>query len=116
MWGTAQGVLSEVGKASSGKLFPLLLQLLKENARLGGAAGGAAAAAASADPATPVPAQVPRSEAGGMPLLACRCCQPLCRRMLCRALPCAAAARRALGMQASARRQMRGRRQAGVPR
>ncbi|KAK9835238.1 hypothetical protein WJX81_007965 [Elliptochloris bilobata] len=50
--GLWEGVLSEVGKAGSGKLFPLLLQLLKENARLGGAA-----AAAGADPATPLPAQ-----------------------------------------------------------
>ena len=49
-----QGVLSEVGKASSGKLFPLLLQLLKENARL----CDGTAVLVSTVPATPVPTQV----------------------------------------------------------
>lgn len=49
-----QGVLAEVGKAGAGKLYPLLLQLLKENSRLAGGAAGA-----SADAATPLPAQVP---------------------------------------------------------
>lgn len=49
-----QGVLSEVGKASSGKLFPLLLQLLKENARL----CDGTAVLVSTGPATPVPTQV----------------------------------------------------------
>ena len=49
-----QGVLAEVGKAGSGKLYPLLLQLLKENSRLAGGAAGV-----TADPTTPLPVQVP---------------------------------------------------------
>lgn len=42
-----------MGKAGSGKLYPLLLQLLKENSRLAGGAAGV-----TADAATPLPAQV----------------------------------------------------------